>query len=228
MKPTLPLLFASALLFLPLHAQASLDEYDLWAEDYTVQALVGATHYNHLKFRIDDSDSPRKANLCTLPQLGATWSTPPIGDRFQLGLETSFLLGFQVDKLNYLYAGGGGLKVDLSVSLWTFDLAGGAYASCYLGAERNIRLYAGGGPLLLYIDYRTEREYSDGSENENFAESAFGTGAYARGGIEFRIRKAAMVGLGVRSTWANIDLSNAGGSADLAGTALFATFTAGF
>ncbi len=228
MKPRLFSLCASAALLITAGAAAGLYEYDLWTEDYTVQALVGATRYNHLKFRVADSDTPRTANLSTLPQVGGAWSTLPLGDRLMAGLECSFLLGFRVDKLNYLYAGGGGLKVDLSVSLWTFDLAGGPYAIYYLDAARRVRLYAGGGPLLMYIDYRAEREFSDDTKDTTRTDSAFGAGAYARGGIDFRIRETAMIGLGVRSSWANIDLRDAGGQSDLAGTAAFVTFTVGF
>ena len=138
-------------------------------------------------------------------------------------------MGLKIDKINYLYAGGNGLRVSLSSSLWMFDLAGGGYANLYLGREGNARIYAGGGPLMMYASYRTDKDFNDESVEDLIdTESAFGLGLYARGGIEFRVANAGMLGLGVRGTWSNLDFSDSGGRSDLSGLAAFATFTAGF
>ena len=37
-----------------------------------------------------------------------------------------------------------------------------------------------------------------------------------------------MLGLGIRGTWSNVDLSEISSSSDLIGTSVFATYTAGF
>ncbi len=209
-------------------SHAELSDYDEWEEDYNVQALLGAVRFDNLKFNIEDSATPEEANYSTLPQLGGAWYSVPIGERFQFGLETSLLLGFRAVKLNYLYAGGGGLYVNLSSSFWMFDLAGGAYANLYLDPGQNVRLYAGCGPLMMYASYRTEKDFSDGSDDKTETDSAFGIGMYARAGLEFRVYDKGMVGVGARGTWSNVDFSDAGGHSDLTGIAGFVTFTAGF
>ncbi len=209
-------------------AQASqYHTYDTWDHNYTVQALLGAVQFEDLKF--DDSSGngdTTEIDMSLLPQLGAAWGTVPKGDRFQYGLECSFLLGFRFDKVNFASAGGSGLYVSISTSMWMFDLAGGPYASVFLDKNRKVRLYAAGGPLMVYADYRSDREEDDGGTYENH-ESAFGLGLYARAGFEFRLYEQGMLGLGVRGSWSNVDLSDVGGSSDLTGAAAFISFTAG-
>jgi hypothetical protein len=222
-------LIGMALLITAAGPTAGANTYDVWVNDYTAQGLLGATRFENFKFNVDDSETPQEVDLATMPQFGGAWSTLPVGDHLQFGLETSFLIGLKVDKINYLYAGGSGLRVSLSSSLWMFDFAGGGYANLYLGKSRKARIYAGGGPLMMYASYRTDKDFDDASvEDEIETESAFGLGLYARAGIEFRIYQAGMLGLGVRGTWSNLDFSNAGGRSDLTGVAAFATFTAGF
>lgn len=200
-----------------------------WESDYTVQGLLGAAEFRDLHFNINDSATPAEADFSLLPQAGGAWHTSPHGgERFQYGLEASFLIGTQVEKLNYLYLGGGGVRISLSTSLWLFDLAGGAYANLYLDNKQRVRLYAAAGPVLMFANYRTEKDFSDGSDSETASESALGAGAYARAGIEFRIHENGMAGIGVRNTWSNMDFSDAGGSEHLRGTAIFATYTLGF
>lgn len=227
MKYIKPVIFGFFSLLTVLGAEAG-HKYDTWGENYNVQSLLGAVKFDNLKFNITDGETPHEADLSLLPQLGGAWMTTPRGDRFQYGLETSFLIGFQADKLKYLSAGGSGLYIRLSTSLWLIDFSGGAYASLFLDSGKKVRIYAGAGPLMMYADYRTEREYSDDSDDEINHKSAFGIGAYGRTGIEFRIHEKGMVGMGVRGSWANADFSNAGGSSDLAGIAGFVTYAAGF
>ena len=204
-------------------------EYDFWDKDYTSQALLGAVQFENLKFKVDDSTSPKEVDLSLLPQLGGAWTTlPKESARLQYGLECSFLLGFQFDKINYIQAGGSGLYVSVSTSMWMFDLAGGGYASLFLDPKHNVRIYAGGGPLMMYADYRADKEYDDGTTpDEDVGESAFGIGLYARTGIEFRLYEKGMLGVGARGSWSTVDFSDVGGRSELVGTALFVTFTAG-
>ena len=211
-------------------AHAQTHKYDIWEENYTVQGLLGAVQFENLKFSPDDSVESEEIDLSLLPQFGGAWTTlPKEAGRLQYGLECSFLMGLQFDKINYLQAGGsGGLYVSISSSMWMFDLAGGGYASLFLDQKRNVRIYAGGGPLMVYANYQADKEFDDGSPDEDVGESAFGIGVYARTGIEFRIHEKGMFGLGARGTWSNVDFSDVGGSSELVGTALFATYTAGF
>lgn len=228
MKPSLymlPILYA-AMLCTDTRGQYS--NYDTWDEDYTVQALLGAVKYRDLEFdNTDGSADPIRTDLSNIPQLGGAWGTLPKGDRFQYGLECSFLLGFRFDEINYASAGGSGLKISISTSMWMFDLAGGPYASLRL--TDNVRLYGGAGPLMIFADYDAEREETGGTADGTYdnSESAFGIGAYARTGIEFRVHERGMLGLGVRGSWTNIDFSDVGGSSDISGLAGFVTYTAG-
>lgn len=214
----------------PLLAPAALNETwdDSLIADSNTQALLGVIELRDLKFNVSDSATPAQTDFSLLPQLGGAWGTAPRGDRFQYGLEASFLLGAQVDKLNYLYAGGGGLRISLSTSLWLFDLAGGVYANLYLDDEKKMRIYAAAGPQLMYATYRENRDFSDGSNSTSSSDNAFGAGAYARAGIEFRIHNSGMLGFGVRNTWSSMDFRDAGGSSHLDGTAVFVTYTLGF
>jgi hypothetical protein len=194
-------------------AKAQMGQYNSWEENYTVQALLGAVQYENFKFDLKDSAERKEVDVSLLPQLGGAWTTLPKGDRFQYGLETSFLLGFRFDKLNYLVLGGtSGLQASIEVSMWTFDLSGGAYASLFVDPERKVRIYAGGGPLMVYADYWADRKYDDGiTEDEKTSESAFGLGLYARAGIEFRTHEKGMLGLGARGNWSSVDFSDVGG-----------------
>ena len=228
MKPTqllMPVLIAA---FAGTTANAQLSKYDVWDEDFNVQGMLGAVKYEDLRFDIADSATPVKSDLSLLPQFGGAWMTLPKGDRFQLGLESSFLMGVQFDHLDYLMAGPGGLRVRLSASMWLFDLAGGVYANLYLDPGKNVRLYAGGGPLMMYANYRTDRKFSDDSGDEVDNESAFGVGGYVRTGLEVRTQEKGMLGIGVRGTWTDIDFSDVGGRSELVGIAGFVTYTAGF
>ncbi|NNJ71030.1 MAG: hypothetical protein HKP10_07055 [Kiritimatiellales bacterium] len=204
--------------------------YDFWDENYTAQGLLGVVDFED--FRIEDTSGngdPALIEFSTLPQVGGAWTTLPRGDRFQYGLECSFLLGFRFDKLNYLSLGGSGLRVSIETSLWMFDLAGGVYASLFIDADRKVRIYGGGGPLVLYVDYRSDREETGaGGGTYNNYESAWGVGAYARAGIEFRVHEKGMLGLGARSMWSDVDFSEVGGRSELTGVAGFFTYTAGF
>ena len=210
-------------------AQAQYHKYDTWVNNYTVQALLGAGRYENLKFDAPDSGAePVEVDLSVIPQLGGAWTTMPNGQRFQYGLECSFLLGFRLDSVNYASAGGNGLYISLSTSMWMFDLAGGVYASVFVDKGQKVRIYGGAGPLMTYADYKTDQDFSNDEPNQSTHESAFGLGVYARTGFEFRIHQRGMLGLGARGTWSSVDFSNIGGSSELVGIAAFATYTAGF
>lgn len=208
---------------------AQYHKYDVWEENYQVQGLLGVVQYENLKFDAPDSEEPTEVDLSLMPQFGGAWMTKPRGgDRFQYGLETSFLLGMRFDKLNYLYAGSGGTYISLSVSMWAFDFAGGAYANLFLDEGQKVRLYAGAGPLLNFASYRSEADYTDNTPTEDESESAFGVGVYLRTGLEFRVHYRGTLGMGVRGSWSNVDFTEYGGNSELIGAAAFVTYTAGF
>lgn len=210
--------------------QAQYGTYDYWDKNYTVQALLGAVQFENLKIdNTSGTGDPVEVDVSLVPQLGAAWGTLPGEGRFQLGLEASFLLGFRLDTVNAASIGGSGLYVSISTSMWMFDLAGGPYANLFLDKKKRVRLYGGVGPLMTYVDYRSERKETDTDEEVyDTNESVFGIGVYARAGVEFRIYEYGMLGVGARGTWSNVDFSDVGGNSELVGGAAFVSFTAGF
>lgn len=229
MKPSLYMLTILCVALLCANARGEKNKYDTWDENYTVQALLGAVQYNDLEFKnTDGSGDSIETDMSLIPQLGGAWGTLPKGNRFQYGLECTFLLGFRVDKVKYASVGGTtGLNVSVSTTMWMVDLSGGPYINLRL--TDNLRIYGGVGPLMVFSDYRSEREETGGAEDGTYdsSESAFGIGAYARSGIEFRVAERGMLGLGVRGNWSNVDFSDVGGTSDVSGIAAFVTFTAG-
>jgi hypothetical protein len=97
------------------NARGQYSEYDTWDKNYAVQALLGAMKFDDLEFEVEDGQK-EKADLSTIPQLGGAWATLPKGDRFQYGLECSFLMGFRVKDLEYLVINSG-LRAEVSVSV---------------------------------------------------------------------------------------------------------------
>jgi len=214
---------------LPTSSTTRNTDYNFWESNYSIQALAGAAKFGNLEFDMPDSSESKTVDLSLIPQIGGAWGTRPWGKgALQFGLEATFLFGFQVDEINYITAGGSGLRVSIDASMWMFDLAGGAYMNYFIGKNRNVRLYVAGGPLLIYSDYQVDRDYADATQDdESESESAFGLGIYARTGLEFRIYEYGMLGLGIRGNWANLDFTEVGGSSDLSGLAAYITFTAG-
>jgi len=211
-----------------LEAGASIDgrDYNVWEENYTIQALLGAAKYENLTFNVDGAT--QEIDLSLMPQLGGVWGTAPRGDYFQYGLECSFLFGFMTDDI-WFYSTGGSSWIRVSASVWMVDFAGGGYLSLYLNKNRSARIYIAGGPLMTYLDYSSDSdEDAPIPEYDDQDESAFGVGVYARAGFEFRVYDAGMLGMGIRGTWSTINLSNVGGNSDLTGIAAFVSFTAGF
>ena len=200
MKKTRLVLAGISALVMAQSTEAQYATYDVWENNYTVQALLGAVQFENLKFDVPGALEPTEVDVSLLPQFGAAWGTLPKGDRFQYGLECSFLLGVRFDSLNYLYLGGNGAYASISTSMWMFDLAGGPYANLFVDKARNVRFYVGGGPLMTYAAYRSDTDYptDEPRPDESLNESVFGIGVYARAGFEFRIYEAGMLGLGLQ------------------------------
>jgi hypothetical protein len=216
---------------LTIAARGQDNKYDVWEETYTVQALLGAIKFDDLKFDLEDGQN-ETVDISILPQIGGAWSTLPKGDRFQYGLETTFLWGFRTKDVDYIQINSG-LRARVSISYWTIDFSGGGYVSLSLNKNKTVRIYGAIGPLLMYADYDQDKDLDDDpdgdfGDNDGDDESAFGFGVYGRAGLEFRVYKYGMLGMGVRTVYADLDFSNVGGTTDVRGIAGFVTFTAGF
>jgi hypothetical protein len=199
---------------------ASGSSYGYEDKNYTIQALLGGVVYDDLVFTTGDGTSEATTDMSTLPQLGGAWGTLPKGEKLQFGLEASFLLGFKFDDVT-TYNGTHAVYVDVSSSLWLFDISGGVYANLPLGSK--LRLYAAAGPLMMLGIYSSDSDYG----NISVSETAYGFGAYARTGLELRVHNGGYLGAGVRGNWSNIDFSDVGGASEISGAAAFITYTAG-
>lgn len=200
---------------------ACANTYDYSNQPYAIQALLGGARYDGLEFTTsDDGTEEVITDMSRLPQLGGAWCTRPKGDRLQFGLEASFLLGFKFDDVT-TYNGQHAVYVNVSSSLWLFDVAGGAYVNLPLGSR--LRLYGGAGPLMMFSIYSSETDYN----NVNQSETEFGFGVYARTGLELQVQPGAYLGAGLRGTYSDLDFTEVGGSSELKGIAVFITYTVG-
>jgi len=186
----------------------------------SIQGILGAVRYDNLE--IDDgSGNAKTIDVSTMPQFGAVWSTTPKGERIQFGIEGSLLAGFNYESATYDPTVGPRVRVDYNI--WMFDLTGGLYANLFMGKNDKVRIYAAGGPLIMSSVLHSYTFVDSVNDSYYFnRESAFGYGLYARAGFEFRLHESGMIGLGVRGTWAELDLSN---TSDLTSIAAFATYT---
>lgn len=82
----------------------------------------------------------------------------------------------------------------------------------------------------MLANYSVDREETfaeDPEEDEDYdeSESKVGLGVYLRGGVDVRVHKGGYVGLGTRTAWTHLDLSEVGGPEDATGVAGFITYT---
>ncbi|MBL8862452.1 MAG: hypothetical protein JNK02_10630 [Planctomycetes bacterium] len=150
---------------------------------------------------------------------GAQWKLG--GERIDLGLEAMFAFSWR-SNATAIAVGGGGAAVAVDIDMFLFELYGGPVANIFLGDST--RVYASAGPLIQWADYSQDDPLSSGSDSG----SGFGTGWYARTGIEFTIMPGTMLGLGVRWSDSTVDLDGGLGDLDLAGLQAVLTVTQGF
>lgn len=184
------------------------------------QGLIGASFLTSVD-RSGGTDPPNGAqgdDLEQVPMIGGAFQHVMWGDRIDAGLEVGGTLGFQTGG-GFVAAGGGGLIIAVDIDMFLFDLFGGPFVSVPLGEKA--RIYAGAGPLMQFADWDQRGEGVDQSG------SGFGTGLYARTGLEFELTPHMLVGIGVRWTDSRVSLGSGLGNLDLEGTQVMITFTAG-
>jgi hypothetical protein len=147
-------------------------------EDYDLEPAIG---------EVVDSD------LEELPLLGFAYMRPLAGERVHIGFELGSSWAFEGDRMAIETQQSTVVLADNDLLLG--DIFLGLNVSTMLGERA--RLYAGVGPLLQYG--RIELEFDDGSGGyDQIEESGWGSGAYARMGIEFKVSPGTYVGLTVR------------------------------
>lgn len=147
---------------------------------------------------------------------GAQWKLG--GEKVDLGVEGLLSFGWRSNVAAF-YVGGGGAAVAVDVDSLLFDLSAGPFASVFLGDST--RVYVGAGPSLQWVQYDQDVDVA-GTSNGG---SGFGTGLYARTGIEWRLDASNLIGLGFRWTDGEVDLDDGLGDLDVEGYQVYLTVT---
>ncbi len=144
-------------------------------------------------------------SLDQLPLIGGGAQWKLAGDDVDVGLEGLFSFSGRANAEAFAF-GGGGAVVAIDVDLLLIDVYGGPFVSLDLGDHA--RIYGAGGPVMQFADW--DQELDDDTREDG---DGFGTGFYARAGIEFEIPTGDFIGFGVRWSDTTVDLS--GGLGDL-------------
>ena len=156
-----------------------------------------------------------------LPLIGGGAQMKLGGERVDLGLEGMFALSGRADAVAFA-AGGGGAVVAVEVDMILFEIYGGPFVSCFL--DDDARVYAGAGGLMQWADWEQEGD-TIGIDGDG---EGFGTGLYARAGIEFRLGESSMIGFGGRWAESSVDLDGSLGTLELDGFQFLVTVSEGF
>lgn len=197
-----------------------------------VQGIIGVTFWEKDEMTFTQQGGPpppgtAEADLSTMPTLGGVWSGRLTGEETGLGWEIGGLVSWVTDDAAAA-AGNGVLVVAIDTSLVVFDLFVGLRMESMI--RDTVRVYAAGGPLLLYgiaDDMRTEEEPSIGRRVVivDDEEGDVGVGAYGRVGIDVQVGDIDFVGLGVRAMRSELDFADTLGEVEFTGVTAELTFT---
>jgi hypothetical protein len=183
-----------------------------------MQGLFGVSYIDSIE-RKGGSSSDVDVDSSQFPVLGGGGQFKLGGERVDLGLEALFDFSGR-GNVDAFAVGGGGAAIAVSVDLWIFEIYGGPFANVFLGDK--CRAYVGAGPMIEWANYN---QYNNGFSGSG---SGFGSGWYARTGIEFATSPGTMIGLCARWTDATIDLGGNLGDLDVQGTQIMLSVTRGF
>jgi opacity protein-like surface antigen len=184
------------------------------------QGMLGVSYLSESNFD-DSATNPaviQDSDIQQVPMIGGAFQHALWGDRVDAGLEVGGTFGFQSGGA-FVATGGGGLVVAVDVDMFLFDLFAGPFVSVPLGNKT--RIYGGAGPVMQFAEWD---QRGDGIDQSG---SGFGTGLYARTGLEFEVTPAILIGIGARWSDTQVSLGSGLGNLDLAGTQAMVTFTAG-
>lgn len=188
-----------------------------------LQGFVGAAVYDTVETSggtipdVDGSDE----DTAQAPVIGggAQWKLG--GTRVDFGVEAMFAFSWRTNA-TAISSGGGGATVAVDIDLYLFEIFGGPLVNFFVNDDW--RIYASAGPVLQWAGLNQ----GNNDENIDSNDTGFGTGGYARFGIEYRIMKGTMLGLGARYSSSSIDLGSEIGDLDLDGSQFVLTVTQGF
>jgi hypothetical protein len=185
-----------------------------------MQGFIGVGYPDELTFESGGGSVEIDADeLDDLPVIGGGAQLKLAGERIDFGVEGMLSFAFRSDLVAFASGGGGGF-VAVDVDVYVFDLYGGPFLSTSVGERA--RIYAAAGPILRFLDYSQD----DDATGEEVDEDGFGSGVYARGGIEFMLPSGTLVGFGARWSSAEVELGDFGDS-DFEDVQLVITVTRG-
>lgn len=199
-------------------------ERDGWQKgDVAYQGFLGASLYETVERTggsgPDVDGSGEEASELPVIGGGGLWKLG--GESVDFGLEGMFSLSGRVDALAFAGGGGGGV-IAVEVDMFLVEVYGGPFVNLFL--DEDSRVYAAAGPLMQWADFSQDSD-TPGIDDEG---EGFGTGLYARAGIEFRLDDHSMIGFGCRWADSSVDLDGGLGTLDLEGFQLVLTITRGF
>ena len=199
-------------------------ERDGWQKgDLALQGFFGASLYQTVERTggsgpdVDGSDE----EASQLPLLGGGGLWKLGGESVDFGIEGMFSFSGRVNAAAFA-AGGGGAVIAVEVDMFLVEVYGGPFVNLFL--DEDSRVYVGAGPLMQWADFTQE---SDAAGIDDSG-TGFGTGLYARTGIEFRLGADTMIGFGCRWSDSSVDLDADLGTLDLDGFQFVLTVSQGF
>lgn len=191
-----------------------------WAEGRTmVQGYFGVLNLSKAD-REGGSVAPVEGgdDFESIPSLGGGGMYKLGGKRMDWGLEGMLAFSGRANAAAFV-AGGGGAAVAVDVDMMVFDLYGGPFVSMFLGDR--LRLYGAAGGLLQWASWDQDGPAAISSGDGD----GFGSGVYARTGLEFLINPGMLLGFGARWSDSTIDLSGGLGDLDIEGVQYVVTIS---
>jgi hypothetical protein len=167
---------------------------------------------------VPDTDGSDE-DLSEFPVIGGGAQWKLAGERIDFGVEGLLGFGWRSDATAFA-VGGGGAAIAVDVDMLLFELYGGPFVSTFIGDR--VRAYAAGGPLMQWVDYDQV-----GPSGTTGSGDGFGTGFYARTGLELVTSPDMMIGVGVRWVDATADLGSGLGDLEMQGYQVVLTFSRG-
>jgi hypothetical protein len=204
-------------------------------ESFSIQAVVGVVQFegDDLKFDETSTIDPTlyaETDLSKMPVIGGVWQKSLRGEKTVLGFEGGILFSWKSDDVSAVGSGGRAV-VRIDNSIFLVDFSAGIYVHSILA--NRIRLYAAGGPVLMFVNYEVNLEEEDTSTQtviirEDDSVSEFGVGGYVRAGVEIGVIENGLLGIGVRGVYAKVNLDDVNEELEMKSGSVFATFTVGF
>jgi len=154
----------------------------------------------------------------SIPTLGGGGMYKIGGQRIDWGIEGMLAFSGRANAAAFV-AGGNGAAVAVDIDMMVFDLYGGPFASMFLG--NRLRLYGAAGGLLQWASWDQDGPGAISSGDGD----GFGSGVYARTGLEFLMNPGMLLGFGARWSESTVDLSGGLGDLDLEGVQYVVTLS---